>query len=84
MTGEDYMAQVLIRGLHDAVVTRLKARARSNGRSLEAELRALIDLSARQEADLVATRGLAAQLRRRLAAGKHTDSTHLVAEDRQR
>jgi plasmid stability protein len=76
------MAQVLIRGLQEAVVARLKARARSNGRSLEAELRAMIELSARQAADLVATRGLAAQLRRRLAAGKHTDSTDLVAEGR--
>jgi plasmid stability protein len=78
------MAQVLIRGLQDAVVSRLKARARANGRSLEAELRAMIELSSRQEADLAATRGLAAQLRRRLAAGKHSDSTELVVEDRRR
>jgi antitoxin FitA len=78
------MAQLLIRGLEDKVVARLKARARANGRSLEAELRALINQAALRAADLAETRGLAAQLRRRLAGGKHKDSAELVAEDRRR
>ena len=36
------MAQVLIRGLDDAVVARLKEMATANQRSLEAELRAIL------------------------------------------
>ena len=40
------MAQVLIRGLPKRVVDRLKARARANGRSLEAELRRVIEAAA--------------------------------------
>lgn len=40
------MAQVLIRQLDDAVVESLKRRARGNGRSLEAELRAILSEAA--------------------------------------
>ena len=36
------MAQVLVRGLDDAVVARLKEIAAKNQRSLEAELRAIL------------------------------------------
>ena len=80
------MAQVLVRGLDDAVVARLKECARANGRSLEAELRALVEEAAAFDARREATRDLAARLRRRLAAGgrSHSDSTALIAEDRRR
>ena len=78
------MAQVLVRGLEDSVVDRLKERAQANGRSLEAELRAVIQQAARFDVNLAETRDLAARLRRRLAGRKHTDSAQLVAEDRQR
>lgn len=78
------MAQVLVRGLEDRVVDRLKERAQVNGRSLEAELRAVIEQAASFDVNLAETRDLAARLRRRLAGRKHTDSARLVAEDRQR
>jgi plasmid stability protein len=78
------MAQVLVRGLDDAVVERLKERARAGGRSLEAELRAVIEAAAADDRKLAATRELAARLRRRLAGRMHTDSAGLVAEDRRR
>jgi plasmid stability protein len=42
----DSLAQVLIRQLDEAVVISLKARARANGRSLEAELRAILNEAA--------------------------------------
>jgi hypothetical protein len=41
------MAQVLIRNLDRKTVDRLKARARRNGRSLEAELRLILEREAR-------------------------------------
>ena len=78
------MAQILIRGLDDRVVERMKERARGNGRSLEAELRALIEHASRSDAGMEETRELAARLRRRLAGRKHTDSADLVAEHRKR
>lgn len=76
------MAQVLIRGLDPGVVKTLKDRARSNGRSLEAELRGVIEQSA--DTDLAGARELASRLRRRLAGRAHSDSALLVAEDRER
>ncbi|CAN5546448.1 hypothetical protein BH11ARM2_BH11ARM2_29370 [soil metagenome] len=36
------MAQVLVRQLDDEVVNRLKERAKTNGRSLEAEIRTIL------------------------------------------
>lgn len=42
----DSLAQVLIRQLDDTVVAALKNRARANGRSLEAELRAILNEAA--------------------------------------
>lgn len=78
------MAQVLIRGLEDKIVERLKERARANGRSLEAELRSVIEQASSFDAGMAETRDLAARIRRRLAGRKHTDSAKLVAEDRRR
>ena len=78
------MAQVLVRGLEQKVVARLKELARTNGRSLEAELRSVIEQAASFDIELAETRELAARLRRRLADRKHSDSAHLVAEDRKR
>ena len=76
------MARVLIRELDDEIVTKLKARARSHGRSLEAELREILQRAA--SADLAEARSLAAKLRRRLSGRSHSDSAASIAEDRAR
>lgn len=76
------MAQVLIRDLDPDVVERLKLRARKNNRSLEAELREILELAVR--ADFSEARRLAKQIREKLAGRRHTDSTELLAEDRSR
>lgn len=76
------MAQVLVRRLDSKVVERLKERARDHGRSLEAELRGVLEQAA--AFDIADARELAARLRRRLAGRKHSDSAALVAEDRGR
>ena len=78
------MAQVLIRGLEDVVVERLKKRASANGRSLEAELRAVIEQAASLDVQLAETRDVAARLRRRLAGRTFSSSADLIAEDRRR
>jgi plasmid stability protein len=76
------MAQVLVRGLDDGAVARLRERARRHGRSLEAELRDILETQA--STDLAMARTLAARLRRRLAGRGHSDSAALLAEDRRR
>jgi antitoxin FitA len=77
------MAQVLVRGLDDITVERLKQRAVSNGRSLQAELKAILEEQARmlQKAE---ARALAARIRQRIASRAQSDSGELQAEDRQR
>jgi plasmid stability protein len=42
------MAEILIRDLDASVVEKLKARAAANGRSLQAELKAIPEAQARQ------------------------------------
>jgi plasmid stability protein len=76
------MAQVVIRNVDDAAMARLKARARRKGVSLEHELRAVLVESARRDDARFPER--AAALRRRLAGRRHSDSTGLIREDRDR
>lgn len=76
------MAFVLIRDLNEATVERLKARAKRNGRSLQAELHLIVERAA--AADIGEARETAAGIRRKLAGRKHSDSTALVADDRRR
>ena len=75
------MSQVLVRDLDPDVVQRLKERARLNGRSLQAELKSILEQASRSNADI---RILAERFARRLAKRRHTDSALLVAEDRRR
>ena len=77
------MANVTIRNLDDEVVACLKARAKANNRSLEAELRDILTRSTesmtRQELRALAER-IAAKTRDR----PQTDSVVLLREDRDR
>jgi plasmid stability protein len=77
------MAEVLVRDLDASVVERLKARAAANGRSLQAELKAILEAQATQVTKAEA-RALAARIRRRIGARPQTDSGMLQAEDRGR
>jgi plasmid stability protein len=76
------MAQVVVRDLKAAVVARLKARAKRHGRSLQTELKEILDTAARQDA--VEARAVAARIRRQLGGRAHSDSVDLLAEDRSR
>jgi plasmid stability protein len=75
------MANLTIRNLDDAVVAKLKARAKAHHRSLEAELRALLSEAAAQPSreDF---QSLAARIRAMTPEGPQTDSTLLIREDR--
>lgn len=77
------MAQVLIRDLDDSVVESLKAVAAAHGRSLQTELKLVIETHARKT-NKVEARALAARIRRRIGSKRQTDSGILQAEDRER
>ena len=76
------MAQVLIRDVMPEVVDKLKARARRNHRSLEAELRVIFEKAAEEPAvDMLAE----VQRVRALFAGRSfDDSADLLRADRER
>ena len=78
------MAQVLVRNLNDKVVARLKTRAKTRGRSLQAEVKTILEEAAKdvpedfwKEAD---------RIRKQLghSGRKFSDSAALIREDRDR
>jgi plasmid stability protein len=77
------MATALVRDLDDDVYERLKARAAGNNRSLEAELRDILERASRQ-VDLATARASADAMRQRLSGRPHSDSGEILAEERLR
>ena len=77
------MGQVLVRELDDAVIERLKQRAQIHHRSLEAELREILEQVSRQ-VDVATSRDLADRIRHKLEGRTHSDSAELIREDRER
>ena len=76
------MADMLIRDLDNKTLAALKARARRNGRSLQAELLELLQATAATERkDWLR---LVDEIRAKTAGRKHSDSAELIAEDRGR
>ncbi|HSI01479.1 MAG TPA: hypothetical protein VLA02_12825 [Reyranella sp.] len=78
------MGTVTIRNLDDKVIKRLKARAKNHRRSLEAELRDLLNQASRQPliVDAVAEADRIAALTPK--GVRQTDSVILLREDRSR
>lgn len=76
------MAQILVRNLDDALVDRLKKRARERHRSLENEVRhILVEAMALDVADF---RRRSQALRDRLGGRTFSDPAELIAADRAR
>ena len=76
------MAQVLVRRLDPPTLERLKARALRHGRSLQAELKAILEKAS--EADVLDARLVADRIRRSLRGRRTTDSGAMQSEDRRR
>ena len=74
------MANILIRDLDDEVLARLKATAKAQGRSLQAEIHEV--LQGASVRNLAETRRLSAQWLKRLGGSSQSDSTRLIREDR--
>jgi plasmid stability protein len=77
------MAALTIRGLDEAVVHRLKHRAKAHGRSLEAEVREIL-MAAAQAPDVKDFLALADRIAAMTPNVPQTDSVELLREDRRR
>ena len=81
------MSDVLVHDLDEAVVDQLKARARDSGRSLQTELRLILEQatgSAPVRLSRAEYRTLADRVRTALGDRPQADSAALLAEDRER
>ncbi len=68
--------------LTTSIVERLKARARNNERSLEAEVRLILEQSAR--VDMAQARQIVMERRKKLQGREFIESMELIHEDRER
>jgi plasmid stability protein len=81
------MSEILVRDVDGNVVEQLEARARKNGRSLQAELKLVLEQAARPVSAPISRaeyRALADQIRADIGDRPQTDSATLLAEDRAR
>ena len=76
------MGHVLIRNLHAQVVRKLKLRARQHRRSLQEELKEILEHAAQQ--NLADARAKVNQIRKMFAGRRFSDSAELVRRDRAR
>ena len=74
------MPNLLIRDLDQDVLTELKAAAKTHGRSLQAEIHAILQQS--RTRSLAETRRVSARWLKRLQGTQRSDSTDLIREDR--
>ena len=81
------MSDVLVRNIDEVVIKQLKARARGNGRSLQAELKLILEQAAQPaptRPSRAEYRALADQIRAAIGQHPQADSAALLAEDRKR
>jgi antitoxin FitA len=76
------MAQILVRGLEEEVLARLKERAASHGRSLESEARSILESAAGFTA--ADARRVVNGWQKRFAGRKFSNSVDLLRQDRRR
>lgn len=78
------MATVTIRNLDDRIVRKLKARAKTNHRSLEAELRELLSSAVRRQERMRRVLAKTDRIAAMTPKVPQTDSASLIREDRDR
>jgi plasmid stability protein len=76
------MGQVLVRNLNAQVVRKLKSRARQHRRSLQEELREILEHAAQQ--NLADAQARVKQVRKMFAGRRFSDSSELIRRDRAR
>jgi plasmid stability protein len=79
------MSQVLVRDVDSDVLDKLKRRAQKHHRSLEAELRVVLERAAAEDPEEESNIQMTLERVQALFAGRHfSDSAELLREDRQR
>ena len=78
---KDRAPSILVRGLDPKTVQRLKARARINGRSLQQEIKEILERAA-EMLTMREARRLSERWRHRLSRRSFSDSARLIREDR--
>lgn len=79
------MAQILVRELDERVVERLKKRAKEDGRSLQSEVKFILERAALEPTvDMKTARKMLEEFRKRFKGRKFSDSVELIREDRDR
>lgn len=76
------MPQLLVRDLDASTMEQLKLRAQRHGRSLQGEVKAILQAAATYS--MSEARDVAEQWQQRLAGGAFGDSAETIREDRQR
>jgi hypothetical protein len=75
------MGAILVRGLNQKTIERLKERARLNGRSLQQEVKVLLERAA-DTLTMREARRVSERWRRRLGPRSFMDSAQSIREDR--
>jgi plasmid stability protein len=75
------MPSILVRGLDQKTIQRLKERARLNGRSLQQEVKEILERAV-TTLTMSEARRLSERWRRRLGGRSPSDSARLIREDR--
>jgi plasmid stability protein len=79
------MGQITVQDLDDSVIDALRARAARHRRTLEAELRVILERAADERVvDIAEARVRAERISRSLDGRTHSDSTALMRSDRDR
>jgi plasmid stability protein len=81
-TGDIAMPDILIRGLSQRLVQRLKARAKRNGRSLQGEAKRLLESASGAETEETAK--ILERWKVRFAGRKFSSSADMIRQDRNR
>lgn len=76
------MARILVRDLDDRLVARLKVRAKDHGRSLQGEVKSILEETIKYSMDEALA--VAQSWQKKLAGRIHGDSADLIREDRDR
>jgi hypothetical protein len=76
------MGAILVRDIDQKTIERLKERARLNGRSLQQEVKALLERAA-DTLTMREARRLSERWTRRLSPRSFSDSARLIREDRE-
>ncbi len=78
------MAQILVRNLDKDVVESLKRRARHDGRSLQSEVKLILEKAAHEpKMDMAAARKICEKFRHRFKGRSFPDTVELIGEDRE-